>query len=146
MIVAFCGHSTYSEREGDRERALAAIEDHAGDEPVEFFLGQYGGFDSFAFSLARTYKEKHPNAVLSFVSPYMDEGYLSRREDARFDRVIYPPIECAPKKFAITYRNRWIAREADLLIAYVSHTCGGAYATLRAACAKGKTIFNLAKE
>ena len=73
-------------------------------------------------------------------------GYLSRREDARFDRVIYPPIEGAPKKFAITYRNRWIAREADLLIAYVSHTCGGAYATLRAACAKGKTIFNLAKE
>ena len=143
MIVAFCGHANYHERPGDRERALSEIENCAKGAHVEFFLGLYGGFDSFALSLARSYKEKHADAILSFVSPYMDETYLARRDVERFDRVIYPAIENAPKKFAISYRNRWIVKQADLLIAYVCRTFGGAYATYRDALAKGKRIFNL---
>ena len=145
MIVAFCGHANYHERPGDRERALSEIENCAKGAPVEFFLGLYGGFDSFALSLARSYKEKHADAILSFVSPYMDETYLARRDVERFDRVIYPEIEEAPRKFAISARNRWIAGQADLVIAYVEHEYGGAYAMLRTALAKGKRIFNLTK-
>ena len=145
MIVAFCGHANYHERPGDRERALSEIENCAKGAPVEFFLGLYGGFDSFALSLARSYKEKHADATLSFVSPYMDETYLARRDVERFDRVIYPEIEEAPRKFAISARNRWIAGQADLVIAYVEHEYGGAYAMLRTALAKGKRIFNLTK-
>ena len=145
MIVAFCGHANYHERPGDRERALSEIENCADGAPVEFFLGLYGGFDSFALSLARSYKEKHADAILSFVSPYMDETYLARRDVERFDRVIYPEIEEAPRKFAISARNRWIAGQADLVIAYVEHEYGGAYAMLRTALAKGKRIFNLTK-
>ena len=145
MIVAFCGHANYHERPGDRERALSEIENCAKGAPVEFFLGLYGGFDSFALSLARSYKEKHADAILSFVSPYMDETYLARRDVERFDRVIYPEIEETPRKFAISARNRWIAGQADLVIAYVEHEYGGAYAMLRTALAKGKRIFNLTK-
>ena len=145
MIVAFCGHANYHERPGDRERALSEIENCAKGAPVEFFLGLYGGFDSFALSLARAYKESHPGTVLSFISPYLDETYLSRRDVERFDRVIYPEIEEAPRKFAISARNRWIAGQADLVIAYVEHEYGGAYAMLRTALAKGKRIFNLTK-
>ena len=145
MIVAFCGHSTYAERAGDRTRVLALIEREAEGEAVEFFLGEYGGFDRFASSLARAYKESHPGTVLSFISPYLDETYLSRRDVERFDRVIYPEIEETPRKFAISARNRWIAGQADLVIAYVKHEYGGAYAMLRTALAKGKRIFNLTK-
>ena len=57
----------------------------------------------------------------------------------------YPEIEDKPKKYAITYRNRYMMEQADFVIAYVSHNFGGAYAAYRHAKRRGKTVFNLAE-
>ena len=56
----------------------------------------------------------------------------------------YPEIENKPKRYAITYRNRYMAEKADYVIAYVSHGWGGAYATYMYAKRREKEIFNLA--
>ena len=48
MTVAFFGHSEYVETYMDKERLLVLLEQKIGDSPVEFFLGEYGGFDRLA--------------------------------------------------------------------------------------------------
>ena len=62
-----------------------------------------------------------------------------------YDAIVYPEIEDKPLKFAISYRNKWMAEQADLVIAYVNHNSGGAWQTYQHAKRKKKTIINLGK-
>ena len=66
-------------------------------------------------------------------------------DKTRYDLIIYPEIEDKPKRYAITYRNKYMVEVADYVVAYVSHSWGGAYATYNYAKRKGKNIFNLAR-
>ena len=63
-----------------------------------------------------------------------------------YDSSVYPPIENVPMRFAINKRNEWMINQADLVIAYVDHTFGGAYKTLQYAKRKKKQIINLAEQ
>ena len=116
---------------------------------VVFFLGGYGNFDSFAWSCAKKYKEKHRQAKLVYITPYV---LTDKRNDpfeykkSRFDLVLYPGLENVPPKFAISRRNRWMVEQADLVIAYITHTYGGAYATYTHAKRKKKLLYNIARE
>ncbi len=117
---------------------MAILEETVGDEPAEFYLGGYGKFDNFAYSCCQKYKITHPNVSLVFVTPYL--------RDARegYDAVLYPAIEDKPLKFAISYRNRYMAEKADLAIAYICRTYGGAYTMYKHIEKKGRPICNLA--
>ena len=131
MIITFCGHASYVQKDGDEAAMLSLLEELIGDDPAELYLGGYGGFDAFAHRCGRKYKETHPNARLIFVTPYMTEAYQkSHLEPVKplYDAIVYPPIESAPFRFAISYRNKWMVEQADVLIAYVIHEFGGAYA------------------
>ncbi len=139
MIITFCGHSDYIRRTEDERRVLTFFESTVGAQNVEFFLGGYGGFDSFAYVCAKKYKLSHKNAMLMYVTPYLD-----RIVDKIYDDIIYPPIENVPFRFAISHRNKWMAEQADIVICYVIREYGGAYQTYVHAKRKGKTIFNLA--
>lgn len=52
----------------------------------------------------------------------------------------------AHSKFAIQVRNRSIVDRSDLMICYIQHKSGGAYATIHYAEKQGKKIVNLADE
>lgn len=59
---------------------------------------------------------------------------------------IYPEgIEYVPKKYAVSYRNDWIVRQADTVICYITHDFGGATKFVEKARKKGKTIYNISK-
>ena len=60
-----------------------------------------------------------------------------------YDEIVYPNIEHVPYKFAISKRNNFMVDSSDLIIAFVDHAWGGAYATLMYAKRKKKTIINL---
>ena len=62
-----------------------------------------------------------------------------------YDSIVYPPLEKTPLKFAISKRNEWMIDQSDFVIAYVEHSFGGAYQSLKYAHRKGKRIVNLAK-
>ena len=56
-------------------------------------------------------------------------AYLPISKSAEFDDLstIYPEgIECVPKKYAISYRNDWIVKKADVVICYIKHNYDGA--------------------
>ena len=145
MIITFCGHSNYSSGLEDEERLLNLLETVAGGNQVDFYLGGYGNFDNFALKCARKYKELYKNAKLVFITPYLDK-WLSVRKDILekyYDEIVYPDIECVPKRFAIIKRNEWIIERADYVFAYVKTHYGGAYRTLLYAHKHKKPYTNL---
>ena len=82
-----------------------------------------------------------------FVTPYITAAYQKKcleEQKNQYDAILYPPIEDKPPKYALVYRNRYMAEKADLMIVYVNRTWGGAYQMYKCAKQKGKPIFNLA--
>ena len=148
MIITFCGHSDYVEKEEDENKIIKLLEKKIKDSSCDFYLGEYGNFDKFCYTLAKRFKSEHLNSNLIFVTPYIDESYLKRRigeEKSRFDSIIYPELENIPLKYAISYRNRWIAEKADFIIAFIKKKYGGAYAMYKYAERIGKEIYNIAE-
>lgn len=89
-------------------------------------------------------KHDFPTIEILFITPYLDKNY-SKLELAKYyyDNVIFPPIESVPRKFAILKRNEWMVNSADLVIAYVTYSWGGAAKTLAYAKRKNVPIYNL---
>ena len=140
MIVTFCGHSDFVPRPGDKEKMVEVLISVCGDNDVEFYLGDYGGFDRFVFSCCKEYKKINKGACTVFVSPYLDSGYLSKRVEG-YDVILYPELENTPYKFRITARNKFMIESSEIVIAYVKRAYGGAYDTFKYAEKKQKKIF-----
>lgn len=143
MIVAFCGHSSYVKTQADEKRVLDILENMVGDTYCEFFLGEYGAFDRFAYACAKKFKNTHSKCKLVYITPY---NKCDEIQQERFDFIIYPELENVPPRYAISRRNKWIAEQADIVITYITHQYGGAYTTCLHAKRKNKQIFNIAQE
>ncbi len=146
MIITFCGHSQYNQTKADEEKILSLLEKLIGDTSAEIFLGGYGSFDMFARSCASRFQSQHPNTKLILVTPYLTEEYQKNHlQDQKelYDSIVYPPIENVPLRFAILRRNQWMVEQADFVIAFITHTFGGAYKTYSYAKKKKKTVYNI---
>lgn len=146
MIITFCGHSDYQSRVEDEQRIYAFLEETAGNEPLELYLGGYGAFDTFALRCGENYRKFHSDVKLILVTQYLDPNHRKNLdlETQRYDEIVYPGLERVPPRFAISHRNRWMVEQADAVIAFVSHEWGGAYQMLSYAKRKGTRIFQLA--
>ena len=112
----------------------------------KFYLGGYGDFDSLCLRTLRELKTDFPDIELLFITPYLDKNY-SKLELAKYyyDDVIFPPIENVPRKFAILKKNEWMVDSANLVIAYVKYSWGGAAKTVEYAKRKKVPIINIAQ-
>ena len=146
MIITFCGHSNYLFGNVVKEELKNILINETRKNPTcKFYLGGYGDFDGLCLRTLREIKKDFPDLELIFITPYLDKSY-SKLELAKYyyDDVIFPPIENTPRKFAISKRNEWMVDEADLVIAFVTYSWGGAAKTLEYAKRKKKTIINIA--
>lgn len=143
--ITFCGHHDEWGIDELRGKILVEIENFAKDDTVEFWLGGYGAFDSFALRCCKEYKASHPTAILLFVTPYLDPDYLKRRDVSLdgYDDIVTPPNENTPPRYAILKRNEYMVDRSDLLIAYVNYGWGGAAKTLEYAIKRHKKYINL---
>ena len=146
MIITFCGHSNclFCDEEKEKLKQLL-IKEIRKNPTCKFYLGGYGDFDSLCLRTLRELKKEFQDIELIFITPYLDKNY-SKLEFAKYhyDDVIFPPLESVPRKFAILKRNEWMVEEADLVIAYVMYSWGGAAKTLEYANRKKNQIINLA--
>lgn len=101
-----------------------------------FLLGGYGQLDALAAAVVREQKKQHPQIRSVLVLPYLDRTF----DAADYDETVYPPLENVPRRYAITRRNEYMADCADVIVAYVIHSFGGAYKTLCYAQRKKKRI------
>ena len=139
MIASFCGHRDALLEEKDIEKLDRILETLAEEGVNEFLLGEYGNFDRAAAAAVKKLKVAYPHIRSVLVIPYLDGNY----DTAPYDTTVYPPLERAPKRFAITYRNRWMVERSDVIISYVRRDWGGAASTLSYAKSKKKRIIPL---
>ena len=146
MIITFCGHSNYLFSDEEKEKLKQLLIKEIRKNPTcKFYLGGYGDFDSLCLRTLRELKTDFPDIELLFITPYLDNNY-SKLELAKYyyDDVIFPPIESVPRKFAILKRNEWMIDSADLVIAHVKYSWGGAAKTLEYAKRKKVPLVNIA--
>ena len=147
MIITFCGHSNFSFSDTTKNKLKNLLIEKIRKNPTcKFYLGGYGDFDGLCLKTIRELKHDFPTIEILFITPYLDKNY-SKLELAKYyyDDVIFPPIESVPRKFAILKRNEWMVEQADLVIAYVKYSWGGAAKALEYAKRKKKRIINIAK-
>lgn len=139
--VTFCGHSQLSLEEEKRLFPLlyTQIERLITLGADTFLLGGYGNFDTLCARAVKKAKEKHPHITSILVIPYINRTY---NEDL-YDFSEYPPLEKVPPRFAISKRNEYMVQKADVVIAYVKYSFGGASTTLSYAQRKKKEIIRL---
>ena len=145
MIITFCGHAEFYSAKSLETVLINILESNIGKQSAIFYLGGYGHFDEFARKTCKAFKNSHSKATSYFVTPYLDEKYLKNKDiDIYYDGVLLPDIEKVPKRFRIIERNKWMVRNADLVIAYVKYDWGGASQMLNYAKKLNKKIINLA--
>lgn len=141
-ICAFFGHrSVYGDIAQELERQIEKL---IIQENIDtFWVGGYGEFDKISSCMVKKLQKKYPAIRLILIIAYA--GQLHRYSDEfPFDGFDYPPeAENAPQKFAISARNRYMAENCDIVIAYIRHDYGGAYDAVKTAKGKTKKIINL---
>lgn len=146
MIVTFCGHRDFVETAEAENQLTMFLEKYARENVrLVCYNGGYGNFDYFAAKCVQRMQEQYSNIRNCLVLPYIDQPFLERIEIFKnhFDETIYPPLESVPRKYAIIRRNEWMVDSADIVIAYITYSWGGAARTLEYARRKKKNIIQI---
>ncbi len=106
---------------------------------IEFYSGGMGDFDNLCEQAVRETKKRFPEKGirLNLVLPSYSYAYARSKEYPSYMKCLFDDIlvcgasDGAHYKSMITKRNRWIAEKSDIMIAYVMHSGGGAYASLK---------------
>ena len=142
MVCCFFGHRDVPA--GLTEHLLPVLS-HLIDEGVDSFLvGNQGGFDSTVLHTLRLLKEKHPHITYNVVLAYMPGA---KEEWSAYEpmETFYPEgLESVHPRYAISWRNKWMVQESDVVVCYVTHSWGGAAQYMEYARRKKKTVINIA--
>ncbi len=106
-----------------------------------FYVGNNGNFDAMVQKqleqLSKIYNIKYC-VVLAY---YPTKNSLQNNE---LNTIFPERIETIPKRFAISWRNKWMIKQSDIVVTYVKHNFGGAAQFKELAQKQGKQVLNLA--
>lgn len=133
IICSFAGHSKYvynsSIEESIKNKCCELICDFGVN---EFWVGDYGLFDSVSAEVVRELKKQYSHIRLTLVLPYITNKINKYREQyyKNYDSIILAEIpERTPIQYRILKCNQYMVDNSKYLIAYVDMPCGGAYKT-----------------
>lgn len=141
MTVTFFGHKdTPKEIEPTLRTTLVdLIENHGA---TEFYVGNNGNFDTMVRRQLEELSKVYP-ITYSVVLAYLP---TKKSEYDGFTNTLLPEgIETIPKRFAISYRNKWMIQQSDVVVTYVTHTYGGAAQFKAMAQRQGKMVIELSE-
>lgn len=105
-----------------------------------FYVGNNGNFDIMVRRQLDDLSQTYP-ITYSVVLAYLPT------EKNKYDdltNTIYPEgLETVPKRFAISWRNKWMIQQSDIVVTYVTHTYGGAVQFKEIAERAGKEVINI---
>ena len=146
MIISFAGHSSITENgEITIELKKILVKYLAGEDFIHFYCGGYGDFDNLCAKVLMELKRDYNNFEVVYITPYITDSkkFESLSKSDLYDSTIYPPLENVPRRFAIIKRNEWMVSQSDLIIAYITHSYGGAAKTVGYARKKNKPLIIL---
>ena len=126
-----------------RETIIDLIETHSVD---MFYVGNQGAFDHIVRSVLRELQSTYPHIRYAVVLAYMPGKRDAHYPEDDSDTMLPEGIETVPRRFAISWRNRWMLRQSDCVVTYITHSWGGAAQFAELANRQGKHVFNLASE
>ena len=141
-VCTFFGHRDTPEsiKPRLRETLVDLIEHHAVD---TFYVGNQGGFDFMVRALLRELTGQYPQIRYAVVLAYLP-GRREEFDSRDFSDTMLPEgIEAVPRRFAISWRNKWLVRHADFVVTYITVPWGGAAQFAELAERQGKTILRL---
>lgn len=122
MTVTFFGHKdTPKEIEPTlRSTLIDLIENKKVN---VFYVGNNGNFDTMVRRQLEDLSQLY-SITYSVVLAYLP---TEKNKYDNLTNTIYPEgIEAIPKRFAISWRNKWMIEQSDIVVTYVTHTFGGA--------------------
>lgn len=106
-----------------------------------FYVGNQGQYDALVRKELQSFSKKYPQVHYAVVLAYMPREKGFRESFA--DTMLPEGIESVHPKYAISWRNRWMLAHADFVIAYVTHSWGGAVKYIKSAITQHKQVFIL---
>ena len=139
MICAFFGHKdTPKEIEPTLRSTLIDLIENKNINV--FYVGNNGSFDIMVQRQLEDLYHTYP-ITYSVVLAYLPT------EKNKYDdltHTIYPEgLETVPKRFAISWRNKWMIQQSDIVVTYVTHNFGGAAKFKTLAEKSGRAIYSI---
>ena len=122
MVCTFFGHKD-TPKEIEPTLRSTLIELIENKNVNVFYVGNNGNFDTMVRRQLEDLSRIYP-ITYSVVLAYLPT------EKNKYDdltHTIYPEgLETVPKRFAISWRNKWMIQQSDIVVTYVTHSFGGA--------------------
>lgn len=122
MVCTFFGHKdTPKEMEPTLRSTL--IDWIENKNVTVFYVGNNGNFDTMVRRQLENLSHLYP-ITYSVVLAYLP---TEKNKYDNSSNTIYPEgLETVPKRFAISWRNKWMIQQSDIVVTYVTHSFGGA--------------------
>ena len=118
------------------------IENHAVD---TFYVGRQGSYDALVRSVLKELVSQYSHITYAVVLERMPKNQTYDDPDEYADTLLPDGIESVHPRYAITWRNRWMIKQSDYVVTYITHSWGGAAQFAELAERKGKTVINISK-
>ncbi len=106
-----------------------------------FYLGNQGRFDTIVRRVLRDLKQEYSQINYAVVLAYMP-GKQTEYDDYS-DTMLPEGIESVHPRYAISWRNNWMLKQADFVVTYITHSYGGAAQYAQQGIRSGKLVINL---
>ena len=134
----FFGHRDCPD--GIKAELYKAIEQLITEKGVDtFYVGTQGSFDRMAYAALVELRLRYSRIKVYCVLAYMPKPGDTDTTDA----IVPEGIENAHPRYAIIHRNNWMIDRSDYVIAYVTHSFGGAYQAVERAKKREKIVITL---
>ena len=108
-----------------------------------FYVGNIGNFDTMVRRQLEDLSQTYPIAY-HVVLAYLP---TEKNKDDNLTNTIYPEgLETVPKRFAISWRNKWMIQQSDIVVTHVTHSYGGAVKFKEMAFRQGKNAIEISGE
>lgn len=136
----FFGHRDCPD--GFRPLLRKVISDLIANHDVDmFYVGHQGRFDAIVQGVLHELEQEHSGVRYAVVLAYMPSERSGPFDLS--DTMLPEGIEFVHPHYAISRRNKWMLQQSDFVVAYVSHSWGGASQYVQKAIRSGKTVINL---
>lgn len=125
-----------------RPRLRSVLKDLIAEHKVDmFYVGNQGRFDALVQAELRKLTEEYPHIQYAVVLAYLP-GKPSEYEDYS-DTMLPEGIESVHPRYAISWRNNWMLQQSNFVVAYVTHSWGGAAQFAKRAISQKKTLMQI---
>lgn len=125
-----------------RDTLIELIENHAVD---MFYVGRQGAFDAIVHTVLKELISVYPHINYAVVLEHIPSKQDEFDKTDYSDTMLPDGIEEVHPRFAISWRNNWMLKQADFVVTYIMHSWGGAAQFAEKAERQRKTVINLAK-